>query len=172
MTVTGVSDEVWDRLDPTAARLPRATRFKVAAWSVAAVIITFGVLLLTASGLFIHRLTVVRMSQYGNGYNCQATMTIENNGWFTEHVLGQALDARGTGTTVARSVADDIPSGGSRTVRLRYPMTWCEQLSDSPGFLRPPATDLVLRLRRPWGTSTMTILLEPPPLTEGLTVHW
>ncbi|HZZ95820.1 MAG TPA: hypothetical protein VFE19_02305 [Jatrophihabitantaceae bacterium] len=172
MTVTGVSDEVWDRLDPTEARLSRATRIKVAAWAAAAAVVTSAVLLLSASGLFIHRFSIGQVNESGDPRSCVETLTIKNDGWFTEHVVGQTLLARGTGASVIRGIGSDIPSGGSRTIRLRYSPAWCERLAHSSPFTQPANPALVLHLHRPWGKSTATVVLKPPLDAEGLTVQW
>jgi hypothetical protein len=175
MTSTYVSDEVWTRLDPSAARLSRATRIKVTLWCLLASVIAFVVLILTASGLFIPRFTVGYGGGGGGSFtSCWQAMAIKNTGWFDEHVITATLQPHGTGATLTRSLdGSNLPSGASRVIRLHFAGSVCREILTAPvfqnGAFAPP--DLTVQLRRPWGTSTATIRLVPRN-DDGLTVHW
>lgn len=169
-----VSDEVWARLDPSAARLSPAARIKVALWCLAAAVIAFMVLVLTASGLLIHRFTVESGAGGGSFQSCWQTMTIKNSGWFDEHITAATLHPHGTGGTMTRSLAgSNLGSGATRAIRVQYHGPICRQLLAAPvfdnGTRTPP--ELTLQLRRPWGTSTATIRLAARD-DDGFHVQW
>lgn len=175
MTSVYVSDEVWSRLDPSAARLSGATRIKVTLWCLLAGVVALIVLTFTASGLFIPRFTV----EYGGGAggsstSCWQAMAIKNTGWFDERVMTATLQPHGTGATLTRGLdGSTLRSGASRVIRLHFAGSVCRELATAPVFENgtrvPP--NLTLQLRRPWGTSTATVRLVPQN-DEGLTVHW
>jgi hypothetical protein len=169
-----VSDEVWANLDPSAAQLNSGARIKVALWCVAAAGIAFAVLVLTASGLLVPRLTVESADSGGSFRTCWQTMTIKNSGWFDEHINAADLQSRGTGATMTRSLAgSDIPSGATRAVRLHFEGPKCRQLLTGPTFGKSTRTQpqLRLQLRRPWGTSTARISLVPQN-DNGFYIQW
>jgi hypothetical protein len=169
-----VSDEVWANLDPSAAQLNSAARIKVALWSVAAAVIAFAVLVLTASGLLMPRFTVESAAGGGSLRTCWQTMTIKNSGWFDEHVNAADLQPHGTGATMTRSLAgSDIQSGATRAVRLHFSGPICRQLLTAPPFGNGTRTppQLLLQLRRPWGTSTAIIRLALQN-DDGFHIRW
>jgi hypothetical protein len=170
-----VSNEVWAQLDPRAAVLSRAARMKVALWGLVAAAVIVAALVLTASGLFIHRFTIKSAHVSGSFTSCRQTLAVKNNGWFDDHIAAVSLQPHGSGARLTRNVVGlDLPSGGTLMVRLHYDGPVCRQLLSEPVFSNGTRTppELSLQLRRPWGVSTTTIRLAPPPSDEGLNVRW
>lgn len=175
MTTVGVTDEVWARLSPSAACLTPLQRIKVALWSAVAAVIAAAVLTVTSSGLFIHRLSAGYQNLDLSTPSCSQSTSIANAGWFDEHIVGATLQPNGTSATLSRRLAGaTIPSGGALPLHLHYTGPICHILEKVAIFQdsKRAAPDLVLRLRRPWGTSTATVRLASQPDHEGLSVRW
>lgn len=158
-----VPDEVWLQLRPSAARLTTRQRLKAAVWIVIASLLAFALVYVFASGAVVHRLSIETLSESGTYDSCVETVTIANNGWFDETVLSATLNANGTGAVLRRSFARSIPSGGSRSVFLRYRGAYCRKsfgqnsIDEVPSVASPA---LVLELKRPWGSTTETVALD------------
>jgi hypothetical protein len=175
MRTPRVSNEVWAQLDPRTARLSRAARTKVALWGLVAAAMIFAALVLTASGLFIHRFAIKSAHFSGSFTSCRQNVAVKNNGWFDDHIVAARLQPHGSGARLTSNVVgSDLPSGGTLIVRLHYDGPVCRQLLTEPVFSNGTrvAPDLTFQFRRPWGASTATIRLAPPPRDEGLHVQW
>lgn len=142
-------DEVWARLRPADAQLPRAQLRLLAA---IAVLVATCAALASVSGFLTPRL---------NGYSSSATselssrtvtqsIDLRNDGWFTEHI--DRIDVIGPGLRMTgRSGASSIGPGEGATIQLTYQVTDCSVVQqDQP-------TPILLRLRRPWGHRTTTL---------------
>jgi hypothetical protein len=169
-----LSDQVWAHLDPRAARLTRTARIKVALWSLVAAALLFAALLVTASGLFIHRFTIKSAHTGGSFTSCWESVAIKNSGWFDDTIVTATLQPHGSGATLTRRVVElGLPSGGRRVIRLHYNGSFCRRMLTGPVIQNDSQyPDLAMHLRGPLGVSTATIRLAPPPSGEGLKVDW
>lgn len=152
MSTQLLPDEVWQHLDPRAARLGRRPRRLVLATVVVGALIGLGTVLGMSSGL----LTPQLEAQGGGGeatansHVVTSSLHLRNAGWFAEHI--DAVDVTTPNFTVVRThgAGITIAPDRTRTVSVVVRIENCAQVTRDTDFA------IALRLRRFWGAKTET----------------
>lgn len=152
-------DEVWAKLDPAEARIGRVSRRILMRGGILLVVLATLVVLSQTSGL-----VGLRLKAYAGSYEEVArtfslTFSLENGGWFAEHIDAIELAVPGAMLSGSDGAGITIPSRKSRHVTVRARITDCSQVLPD-GEIR-----VVLHLHRFWGAKTQTIGVQ---LSQGI----
>jgi hypothetical protein len=160
MTIT---DEVWQRLDPNAGKLPRRTAFRLGIAAVVALLLFVAGVAVWRTGLVVPRLAwpdgLHEWSMTPDG-TARIDFLVENEGWFPVTVEGVGRSGPGmqllevVGGTVGYPSSDPVfpvrlaPHTGVGAV-LIYRLSSCQ----------PPAGSwpVTAQVTRPWGTMTVDV---------------
>ena len=165
----GVSDEVWQRLDPVAGRLPRRSVRRLRVIIAAASVLVTVAALVWYSGAAVPRL---RWSEEGGfmwatgpDFVSQAVHVV-NDGWLTVSIVGAGRSGPGLKLIAVQDGPPDpvmvrsnplphvLQPGESLTLVVVYRITDCSVITTDPW-------PVPVRVQRPWGTQTVDIPVPP-----------
>lgn len=171
-----LSDEVWNQLDPTSARVPTRARLRALRWIIPAAVAGLLALAALASGLLIHKISITQTTATGTDRSCTETATVSNNGWFDERIDAVTFHLTGSGLRIVRPLPTTIPSGASATMTLHFAGPYCAKLfSFDPTQHRSETSSapvIQLTLHRWWGESSYSLPVVANQGPSGFTINW
>lgn len=150
-----LSDETWQRLDPSAGRPTR----RDLRWVLLGAAVFATAMVVVLSGLVMPRLVPAGGAGYGYGGESGAWVMdyqfdIRNDGWFPVEIVDVGRNGPGLDLVGTLGVGNRIGAGRSANVGVSYDVTDCAAVPAE-------AWPVPVRVARPWGSHTVWMELEP-----------
>ena len=145
-------DQVWAQLDPAGARIGWVSRrVQLVAGIVVVVLATLAVLSQTSGVLGSPLEDRSSTGTYAPATHTDIeTMSLHNDGWFTEHITAVTFHAPGAVVIRSAGAGTAIAPGHTGTVSVTFRVTDCTQFSSTA------ERAVNVRLHRLWGTKTQS----------------
>lgn len=152
MSVNPLTDEVWHRLDPHAARLDRRSRRALTLMVLGAAVLVVLIVLGSLSGLLRSRVDTGSGGgdATANSHLVTSSEHLINNGWIDERIDAVAVTTPGFRLISSHGAVTTITGGGTGQVSVAVRVLDCSQVTRTTDF------SIQLRLHRFWGETTVT----------------